>query len=320
MTLFVYDQDRVSFAESVRGALGQLCSSAFIRNFRKQESNWQLAEKLFEDLGILEFSADDSCTVWDLALISKEIGMALASSSIVQRALIEGVAKRAVNLDFKNIPVYFGFEAPGLDSINFIPTNKSKSVVVVPKSGLLSADTLSVCPCIADQISMHDSIDITDLSFCVQNPSEEKLILSTQQSIFLRNSLLVILSAELCGIVDKIVTITTDYVKTRKQFGVPIGSFQAVSHQLSDCYLTSESCYSLVECAAVGMDDFTVKSAAMYCIENIPVAIETMLQLHGGIGFTWEYDLHLYLRRARKIAALINPKASDYQQLLSLAV
>jgi hypothetical protein len=320
MTLFVYDQDRIAFVESLRGALGQLCTSSFIRTFRTEQSSWQLAENLYQDLGILEFSQDDSCTVLDLALIAKEIGASLATANVIQSALLEGVAKRVVNLNLKDTPVCFGFETPSGQTLSFVPSNSCKSVIAIPNSGLLSSDNLSVYSCNLNNSSLHNCLDITELSFAAEKSSVSQSTLSSEQSRFIRNSLLIVLSAELCGIVEKIMAITTDYVKTRKQFGVPIGSFQAVSHQLSDCYLVSESCWSLVECAAVGMDDFTVKSAAMYCAENIPVALETTLQLHGGIGFTWEYDLHLYLRRARKIAALINPKASDYQQLLSLAV
>jgi alkylation response protein AidB-like acyl-CoA dehydrogenase len=97
---------------------------------------------------------------------------------------------------------------------------------------------------------------------------------------------------------------TVDYAKVREQFGRPIGSFQALKHRLADCYLAVERASALAYFAAltVAEDDARrplavamAKAAAGDCAELLT---RDGLQLHGGIGFTWEHDLHFFLKRA----------------------
>ncbi|MBX7143986.1 MAG: hypothetical protein K1X79_06005 [Oligoflexia bacterium] len=114
---------------------------------------------------------------------------------------------------------------------------------------------------------------------------------------------------ELAGMCARVVSMTVEYVKTRKQFGAPIGSFQAVQHRLADMHVQSEAIRTLAQFAAWAEKDspeqaaLTAASAATFACEQAPVIIEGAIQLHGGIGFTWEFDLHLYLRRARMLEA-----------------
>jgi alkylation response protein AidB-like acyl-CoA dehydrogenase len=97
---------------------------------------------------------------------------------------------------------------------------------------------------------------------------------------------------------------TLQYAKDRHQFGRPIGSFQAVKHRLADCYLAVERAAALATVATVAIaeDDrrrplaiSMAKAAAGDCQRLLA---RDGLQLHGGIGFTWEHDLHLLLKRA----------------------
>ena len=103
---------------------------------------------------------------------------------------------------------------------------------------------------------------------------------------------------------------TAEYVKTRKQFGKPVASFQAVQHKLSDMLMWSEQISSLGRFAAWAADTDrsqflrSATAAHGYSAEFAPKLVETAIQLHGGIGFTWEYSLHLYLRRAKNLASL----------------
>jgi alkylation response protein AidB-like acyl-CoA dehydrogenase len=98
---------------------------------------------------------------------------------------------------------------------------------------------------------------------------------------------------------------TLQYAKDREQFGRPIGSFQALKHRLADCYLAVERAAALGWFAAltIAEDDprravaaSMAKAAASDCQRLL---VRDGLQLHGGIGFTWEHDLHFALKRAK---------------------
>jgi acyl-CoA dehydrogenase len=110
--------------------------------------------------------------------------------------------------------------------------------------------------------------------------------------------------SELSGIAGRVVEMTAEYVRTRQQFGRPVGSFQAVQHKMADMYLWSEQARSLSRFAAWASDadraQFAVAlfAAKGFAGEYVPQLCEQAIQLHGGIGFTADFDLHLYLRRA----------------------
>jgi alkylation response protein AidB-like acyl-CoA dehydrogenase len=123
------------------------------------------------------------------------------------------------------------------------------------------------------------------------------------------NEQLAALSLESVGIGAKALELAVDYAKTREQFGKPIGTYQAVSHQLSDTYVETELARSLAYwaawCVAEGDADVDVACAAakVYCGDAAVAACERSIQIHGGIGFTWEHVLHVYYKRALWIQA-----------------
>ncbi|WP_248964165.1 acyl-CoA dehydrogenase family protein [Sphaerisporangium perillae] len=118
------------------------------------------------------------------------------------------------------------------------------------------------------------------------------------------------LSAEQLGGAARCLEMTVQYVKTREQFGRPIGSFQAVKHRLADLYVLVESARSLSYDAARALaedaPDLAVRAstAQAYCAEAFSAVAAETVQLHGGIGFTWEHEAHLYFKRAHSSAHL----------------
>jgi alkylation response protein AidB-like acyl-CoA dehydrogenase len=113
------------------------------------------------------------------------------------------------------------------------------------------------------------------------------------------------LAAEMVGGMQRTLELTVEYAKTRKQFGKPIGSFQAVQHQCADMYLETESARSAAYYAAWALEEDTpdaavaVSIAKMYASDASRTVGNRGIQIHGGMGFTWENDLHLYYRRAK---------------------
>jgi len=115
----------------------------------------------------------------------------------------------------------------------------------------------------------------------------------------------VLVSAEMLGAAERMLELATDYAKQRVQFGKPIGSFQAVKHRLADALVDVEGMRSAVWwaawCVQTGSPDASVaaSTAKIWCSDAARRVTGTGLQVHGGIGFTWEHDTHLFLKRAQ---------------------
>jgi alkylation response protein AidB-like acyl-CoA dehydrogenase len=113
------------------------------------------------------------------------------------------------------------------------------------------------------------------------------------------------LVGEMVGGMQRTLEISVDYAKMRKQFGKPIGMFQAVQHQCADMYLETESSRSAAYYAAWALEEnapdasVAVSIAKMYASDACRTVGNRGIQIHGGMGFTWENDLHLYYRRAK---------------------
>jgi alkylation response protein AidB-like acyl-CoA dehydrogenase len=114
-----------------------------------------------------------------------------------------------------------------------------------------------------------------------------------------------VLAAEQLGLAQRCLDLTVSYVKERHQFGRPVGSFQAVKHRLADLWtaiaLARAASRYAAACLADGDPDgpVAVALAKSACCEAAVAAAQECVQLHGGIGFTWEHPAHLYLKRAK---------------------
>ena len=112
------------------------------------------------------------------------------------------------------------------------------------------------------------------------------------------------MAAEAVGIAQRVLELAIEHVTTRKQFGKPIGVYQAVSHQLANTYADVELARSLVYWAAwcVAEDDeqapVAAAAAKAFAAEAAVAACERSIQVHGGTGFTWEHPLHRFYKRA----------------------
>jgi alkylation response protein AidB-like acyl-CoA dehydrogenase len=132
----------------------------------------------------------------------------------------------------------------------------------------------------------------------------------------------VALAAEQVGGAQRCLDMAVDYAKTRIQFGRPIGSFQAIKHKCADMLLEVESAKSAAYyagwAAAEDSDELPVVAslAKSYCSEAYFHAASENIQIHGGIGFTWEHDAHLYFKRAKSSELLLGDP-SYHRELLA---
>jgi alkylation response protein AidB-like acyl-CoA dehydrogenase len=207
------------------------------------------------------------------------------------------------------------FQVSGV--LKYIPSLEQCEVLIFParvtgsgsaaKVALFSVTTAAVRPFAKttptlDLIRSYSQISLKNLdASLVAEISQDK-----QEKI--SQELLILAAAEMIGAAGRTLSTTLDYVKTRKQFSRPIGSFQAIGHQLSDMAVAVEASSALNRFAAwaADCDPSQLASTALACkahaSECMPRVVESALQLHGGIGFTFEYDLHLFLRRVRALA------------------
>jgi Acyl-CoA dehydrogenase, C-terminal domain len=160
----------------------------------------------------------------------------------------------------------------------------------------------------------REEIEAAELGFLDQAVlHEEAGRLNLGESLFddsrPREEQLVTLSVEAVGIAQKALELAVEHAQTREQFGRKIGVYQAVSHKLADTYVETELARSLAYwaawCVAEGdeMAPVAVAAAKSYCGDAAVAACERSIQIHGGMGFTWEHVLHSYYKRALWIQA-----------------
>ncbi len=195
---------------------------------------------------------------------------------------------------------FVAFAAQATHALTLVRTdNGEPALVVVP---IWKADGVEQTP-----LSHASGVPVSSLSFNELEVAESNIIatgeLATQAVDELVAAGGVARSAQLAGLGRAVVDAAVEYTANREQFGVPVGSFQAVQHHLANMAIAAKQVNHLVHAAAwsFSRDGYSVDTAAQAKIaasDKIAELCWTAHQCHGAIGFTWEHDLHLYTRRA----------------------
>jgi alkylation response protein AidB-like acyl-CoA dehydrogenase len=196
----------------------------------------------------------------------------------------------------------------------FVP-DAGVSDYLVCAARIVGEPALFVVPAAAPGVRIEPmpSIDATRPLYAVAFDrvplSEEGLLARGEQSRaalgYALNVATTALVAEMVGGMQRLLEITVEYAKTRKQFGKPIGQFQAVQHQCADMLLFTESSRSAAYYAAWALNEGgaeagpAVSIAKAYASDAYREVGNRAIQVHGGMGFTWENDIHLFYRRAK---------------------
>jgi alkylation response protein AidB-like acyl-CoA dehydrogenase len=131
-------------------------------------------------------------------------------------------------------------------------------------------------------------------------------------------------AAEMLGASRRCMEMSVEYVKVRQQFGQPIGTFQAIKHACAEMLLEVENSHAATYYAAWALDAasadaaFAASAAKAYVSEASRKVCGSSIQVHGGIGFTWDYDLHLYVKRAKHLEPLYGDADFHREQALTL--
>jgi len=181
------------------------------------------------------------------------------------------------------------------------------ALVVVGDDGLAVVD-----PATLESVAVERSLDpLTPLWIVDHLPAGER-IGGPEEAARWRRDAAVLGGALLVGLAAATVDLAVAYAKQREQFGKPIGSFQAVKHLCADMLVRSEVARAAVHAAAVTIDQPDVgdarraaAGAGLLAVEAALANGKTCIQVHGGMGFTWEVPAHLYLMRARVLAGAL---------------
>ncbi|MDX2545023.1 acyl-CoA dehydrogenase family protein [Streptomyces sp. WI04-05B] len=158
----------------------------------------------------------------------------------------------------------------------------------------------------------------------VRVPADRRLTSGPDEIQRLLDEASVLRCADALGVMRRLLELTVEHTTTRVQFGQPIGGFQAVKHSAADMALLVHGARAATHYAAMATDAGTADAARAACAAASYVSAGAgevaarALQLHGGIGFTWEHDLHLYLRRARADSVLYGDAAVHRDRLVTL--
>jgi alkylation response protein AidB-like acyl-CoA dehydrogenase len=315
---FSLTPDQELLRDTARALLREHCPSTLVRAYADDPAG---ADPLWERLR--EFTGLAAGSAVDLCLFLEEMGAALAPGPFVPTValfapvvatigegqlfarVVDGAVTGSVASD-KPVAV----PAPEGDRVEYVAAVEPPSVIRMlerPPTRVLEPFDLS-----------RRLVEIEQPASGVEHPIEPDAL----HSALARAT--VAISAELIGAARWMLADTLDYVKTREQFGRPIGSFQALQHRLADLDLLFERAWSSVYWAAMAVDAgddeqhravHVAKASAGEAARHI--AREAM-QMHGGIGFTWDHDLHLYIRRAFASEELLGDTAWHRDQLAEL--
>jgi Acyl-CoA dehydrogenase, C-terminal domain len=265
-----------------------------------------------------EYTALGAGPATDLCLFLAETGYTAAPGPFLATALYDSLTgdEQAIGtVAFVDDPVNsFVLEADRVDRIAIVGPGPSLAVV--------NADGLG------ERLRFVSTLDFSRRVFHLDTTglTSDPHSLAPETYAAWRNRAHVSLAAEMVGTARHIFDMTLAYAKERNQFDRPIGSFQAIQHKLADMSLALERATSAVQYGAMTVEAGTpestlachaAKAAAGEAARRI---LKDGAQIHGGIGYTWEHDLHLYLRRATADEYLLGTTSWHLDRIADLLI
>jgi alkylation response protein AidB-like acyl-CoA dehydrogenase len=297
---FAFTSDQLAFRDAVRDLLTKQCSPEAVR------AAWEPGRGYDPDIwghlaemGVLGLLAPEDAgglglTEVDLVLILEESGRACLPGPLVEHA---AVAVPALTAEW-------AAAAAGGDLLVTVAEPGRRTVSYGAEAGLIlvvdgdQVRAVEGAEVVREERSVDGSRRLAQIEGGTATP------LAGTDVALLRARAAAGTAAQLCGLAGRMVEMTADYVKERHQFGVPIGSFQAVKHHLSNALIAVEHARPAVYYAAWslanGLADAERDCAYAKAVANeaSDVAARVALQCHGAIGYTIEHDLQLWLKRS----------------------
>jgi alkylation response protein AidB-like acyl-CoA dehydrogenase len=309
----------------------------------------ELADQGWLGLHLPEDHGGQGFSEAELAVVLDELGHALVPGPVLPTLIVSaalgaevadgdapaGLAALLAGLADGSTPgaVYLGpgsFDADGSSDLGI--TGMLSPVLGAPTARVLLVPVAEVGWCVVDADGLGiDALPALDgtrpLGSVTANavPVPRDRVLKAVDGDRIRDIALALAAAESAGAARWCLDTTSDYAKVRVQFGRPIGQFQAVKHRLSDMLVSVEqataSAWDAAQALTADPDERALSTAVAgsVAIEGFATCAKDCVQLHGGIGFTWEHDAHLYLKRALATRALLGNGDTHDQRVVDLA-
>jgi alkylation response protein AidB-like acyl-CoA dehydrogenase len=302
---FAFTDDQLAFRDAVRDLLAKESPPSLVRSAWDADGRVGDAWSALGEMGVLAVLAREDrgglgLGMLDLVLLLEESGFAALPEPIVEHAAVAVpiLSEPDGALDGSaTITAAFG---PG----TVMPyTDRADGFLVVDDGAirLAAREAVSIEPC--------ESVDGTRRLGMVTPTGDAPVVADGEATGAALDRGALGTAAQLVGLARRMIEMTVEYAVERKQFGVPIGSFQAVKHRLADARLALEFARPLVYRAAWSLDagdpdaSVHVSMAKATASDAAALAGRQALQCHGAIGYSFEYDLHLFLKRAWVLAA-----------------
>ncbi|KUI24028.1 acyl-CoA dehydrogenase [Mycobacterium sp. IS-1742] len=274
-------------------------------------------------LEIPEHLGGAGATFAETAVICQEMGRAAGAGSYLGSAVLAVGTLNALRPSETRDRLLTGIAAGdtrvavALEELDFVPDAVGADRMLVVANGAVAVAELDVTPVpVVDETRRLATVS----SRTLEPPTMLRFDGDPDAAVRrLRDRAAVAVACDSLGLAEAMLAATVDYAKVRAQFGRPIGSFQAVKHACADMLVQVEVCRQLVATAvdAVVTGDASVAAAmakSHVCSAAVDVAGKAM-QLHGGIGYTWESGIHVYLKRAALNRSLFGSPAAHRRQL-----
>jgi alkylation response protein AidB-like acyl-CoA dehydrogenase len=292
---FAFDEDQLALRDAVRDLLVRECTPTVVRaawagDFEPSAKAWS-ALATMGALAVMTPEADGGLglTEVDAVLLAEAAGAAALAEPIVDTMLVAapwGLVRDA-----------------------------ERAVVVVPESPLtayadradvvitLAADGARAIPAAQCRLTPHHSVDGARTLFEIATPADATTARPVADAALAFRRGVLGTAAQLLGLSDRMLELTVGYVQQREQFGVKIGTFQAVKHHLANARTKLEFARPLVYRAAASLAHRDADAGTHTSMAKVQAGVaarataRAALQCHGAIGYTTEYDLHLFMKR-----------------------
>jgi alkylation response protein AidB-like acyl-CoA dehydrogenase len=314
---FDFSDEQYMLRDSVRDFLQRDCTPAEIRRLWDDDTGRSPQRwKKLGDMGVLGLTLPAAnggagMDEIDLVLVLEEAGRNLLPEPLLEHTAVAAPLLARAGTDAQRSE-WLPKAASGDATISFglagqpYVQDATADIVIIEDNGDLHAAT-------QDRLSLTPlkSVDGTRRLFKVTAELDDATRMGTSNghAQWAFDHAAAATAAELVGVADAMLQRSIAYATEREQFGRKIGSFQAIQHKLAETFLMVESAKSAVYYAAYalarGLEDapIHVSVAKAYAGDAERRANYEALQVHGGIGFTWEHDLHLWLKRGRTLEA-----------------
>jgi alkylation response protein AidB-like acyl-CoA dehydrogenase len=314
---FIFTEEQIQFKDAIKSFLAEECAPDSIRDGWQKNKSFNLERwKNLIELGVLSSNLSEEkgglgMDQVTLAMMVEEMGYAglpepVAEQIFLVNDVIPFLPKNiteAVESNYNDGTQYIALAHPLAPNPLFLND----------AAGLILLDS-SECKFIAKDDMDFESISSNDPSRELFQIISMNKVISASENFDEINTVVsargaLMSAALLIGLAQKMIDLSSVYVLDRTQFGKPIGSFQAVKHMLADVAVKIEFAKPAVYRAAYSLSENNPKSALhcahakFMCAQAAELACKNSIQAHGAMGYTWEMDLHIYMRKAWSMMA-----------------